>query len=1133
MTKKKKNKEFFLTSWAINNRTAVYVLAVFISILGIMSYNSIPKEQFPEIVIPTIMVNTIYPGTSPTDIENLITRPIEKQIKSIAGVKKISSNSIQDFSLIFVEFNTDVDVAQAKQKVKDAVDKAKSNLPNNLLKDPDVKDIDFSEFPIMSINISGDYNLDKLKSFAEQIQDRIETLKEITRVDIVGALEREIQIDVDMNKMQSASVTFTDIERAVSSENVTVSAGNIDVYGMNRSVRIVGQFNGADDLYNIVFKSSSGATIYLKDIATIKDSYKEQENFSRLNGKNVITCNVIKKSGQNLLEAADQIKLIITDLKENSFPDDLKITITGDQSTFTKNTLTDLNNTIVIGFILVILVLMFFIGFKNSFFVGLSAPLSMFIAYLIMPGIGFTMNMIVMFAFIFALGIIVDDAIVVIENTHRWLKQEKSVANAARFGAGEVFLPVLSGTLTVLAPFFPLAFWPGIVGSFMKFLPITLIITLFASLVVAYLFNPVFAASFMKHDDMEVKKTPLKAIGITSLVMITLGILFHLGSMTAIGNFMFFAVALYLLFQFVLKAAIHGFQSRLWPAVMRGYERSLRFVLHKRNAYYTLSATVGLLFLTFFLMSIFKPKVVFFPDNEPKYVNILMTLPVGTNQNVTDSLAREVEKKIYGVIGYNNPIIESVITNITRGADDEGFDRFDATNKGKVTVNFVEFKDRIGVSTSDYLKKITEAVKGIPGANIVVNKNRMGPPTGKPINVEVSGENMDEIIEDATRFKKYIDSLQIPGMQEMKSDFQANKPEIVINIDRKRALQEGIYTGQGGMEIRTAIFGKEISKLKEGEDEFPILLRYDEKTRSNIDDLMNLKIVFRDMVTGMLRQIPLSTVAKVEYSTTYGSVKRQNMKRVITLTSEVVEGYNANEIMAKIQTEAVNFKTHSGVSIGLTGESEFQKESMNFLMRAMIIAVFLMFFILISQFNSISKTLIILSEVVFSVIGVFLGIMIFGMSISIVMTGIGIVALGGIVVRNGILIVEFIDVMKSRGLKTTEAIVEGSMTRVTPVVLTAMATMLGLVPLAIGMNIDFIGLLTDFNPHLHFGGDNVMFFGPLSWTIIFGLSFSTFLTLIVVPAMYYIAYTTKVRVKRGKSNRAGRKLVKVRETLHV
>jgi multidrug efflux pump subunit AcrB len=1121
MSKENKFKEFFGTSWAIDNRTSVYVLATIISVLGLMNYYFIPKEQFPQVVIPYIVVSTPYPGTSPSDIENLVTRPIEKQLKSIADVKKITSSSVQDFASIIVEFDPDLKIETAKQRVRDAVDKAKADLPTDLPADPQIMDIDLSAMPVMFINISGNYDLDKLKRFAEVAQDKIEGLKEITRVDIVGALDREIQINADIFKMQAAKVTFGNIEQAVSLENLTISGGSLTSNGTRNTVRIKGQFEDVQTIRNIVVHSSSGAFVRLGDIAEVNDSFEEQESFARLNGENVITLNIIKKSGANLLDASDQIKVIIDDLKNNNYPKGLDVTITGDQSVLTRNTLDELNNTIIIGFILVTIVLMFFMGITNAFFVGLAVPLSMFVAYLILPSLGYTMNMIVMFAFIFALGIVVDDAIVVIENTHRLHKFNPDINIAAKKAAGEVFLPILSGTLTTLAPFFPLVFWPGIVGQFMHYLPVTLIITLFASLFVAYIFNPVFAVTFMKHEyDTEYQKSGgWRRLKIIMIVMLVFAGIFYVTKSFGLANFLVFGVIMILLFHFVIKKLITTFQEKTWPYLMKVYERQLRWVLQGSRPVWTLVGMIGLFFATIILTGIAKPTVLFFPDNAPNNIYVYVKMPSGTHQNVTDSITKIAEEKVYKAMGKNNPDVESIISNVTIGAEEEGFASTGTPfNKGKVSVNFIEHKHRTtGISTTEYLEMIRKETSDIIGAEITVGKNGNGPPTGKPINIEVTSENLEQLIEDANAFKAYLDSMNIPGVEELKTDFEMNTPEIIIQIDRDRAQRLGISTGQIGLEIRTALYGKEISKLKQEEDEYPIMLRYGKVTRDNINSLVNLEITYRDMNTGMLRSVPLSTVARIDYTSSYAGIKRLNQKRIITVYSNLLSGYSANDIVPIIKNQAKTFALHPGTEIKLTGEQEDQEETTKFFLKAMIIAMGLIFFILITQFGSMSKSLIILSEVIFSIIGVLLGVIIFDMEIVILMTGLGIIALGGIVVRNGILIVEFIDTKKAEGIPTRRAIIEGGSTRITPVILTATATMLGLVPLAVGMNINFATMFTELNPQIYFGGDNVAFWGPLAWSIIFGLSFATFLTLMFVPALYELDYTIKLKMAKRKN----------------
>lgn len=1116
-------KEFKPTSWAIDNKTSMYVLAIILAVYGFISYSTIPKEQIPEIVIPYIMVGTVYPGTSPADIENFVTRPLEKNMKSIEDVKQITSQSVQDFSSIVVEFNTGVDISEAKQRVKDAVDKTSADLPNDLPAEPSVMDIDFSQIPILYINLSGDYSLENLKTYADRMADRIETVPEITRVDVVGALDREIQVNVDMYKMQASMVTFRDIQNAIAYENMTISGGSIDMDGMSRTIRVVGEFPNIDVIRNISLISSSGAIVKLSDIAEIKDANKKAESFARLAGKNVITLNVVKKSGTNLIHASDQIKKMLDDMQVNDLPKDLNVTLSGDQSYYTKIILKELNNTIIIGFILVTIVLMFFMGLTNAIFVGFSVPLSMALAYIVLPGLGFTMNMLVMFSFIFALGIVVDDAIVVIENTHRiFTKTGMDVKNSAKAAAGEVFVPILSGTLTTLAPFFPLAFWPGVVGKFMYYIPITLIITLFASLIIAYAFNPVFAVSFMKPDEKEGEVRDRKSIIRTSLIIFGISVLFYLPGLgahmkffTGLANLGVFIAVSYLLHNLYMYKVLLRFQQNVIPSMLTAYEKVLRWALKGKRPRRLLWELFLLFFIAIGIFMASKPNVLFFPDGDPATLYVSVKMPVGTDVTVTDSVTKLVEDRVFGVIGENNPIVESVISNVALGASTEMFSTGAITsNLGKITVNFVEFAKRHGEKTNPYIDRIRESVKNIPGAEITVDKENMGPPVGKPINIEVSGDDLEELVTTTERMISFIDSLKVGGIEELKSDFEGKKPELIVEVDRMRANREGITTAQIGGELRTAILGTEVTKYREDEDQFPVQLRYSEYQRENIDRLMNLKITFMDMASGRLKSIPLSSVASVRYENSYGGINRKDLKRVITVSSNLLSGYTSNEVNANLNQVLKGFKKPQGVDIIQTGEQEDQAENMVFLSKAMLLSLFLVLFVLITQFNSLSKPFIIITEVFFSIIGVLLGFTLFHMDFSIIMTGMGIVALAGIVVRNGILLVEFTDKLKAEGMRTHEAIIQAGKIRITPIVLTATATILGLVPLAIGFNINFATLLTDFAPQLHIGSDTRQFFGPLAWTIIFGLSFATVLTLVFIPVMYKLLWVWKLRTQK-------------------
>lgn len=1110
-------KEFKPSSWAIDNKTSIFVLTVIITLAGIMSFNNLPKEKFPDIAIPTIFVQTIYPGTSPADMENLVTRHIEKEIKAISGVKKVTSHSLQDYSTIIVEFNTDVSVDDARQKVKDAVDKSKSELPSDLPNPPLVNDFNFADMPILFVNLSGDFDLSRLKKYADDLKDKIEAMPEITRVDEVGAQTREIQVNVDMYKMQAAKLTMGDIERAVSSENLVISGGTVSIGNKQRSLTVSGEFTDMDQIRNLIVRSMGGATLYLKDIASVKDTAADADSYARLDGKNVISLDIVKRSGANLIDASDKVRELVKDMQVNSFPPNLHITLTGDQSDQTRHTLHDLINTIIIGFILVTIILMFFMGATNALFVGLSVPLSMFVAFTILPGIGYSLNMIVLFAFLLGLGIVVDDAIVVIENTHRIFDNGKmNIVKAAKAAAGEVFLPVLSGTLTTLAPFIPLAFWGGIIGKFMHYMPVTLIITLTASLFVAYIINPVFAVTFMKpHEEGHDKKPKkwTKGTSITAIIFLSIALLSYISGNIGFGNFAVTLLSVHLLYKFYLVKAVNAFQNNVWPRFQARYTRFLKRCI--RHPYITIGSVVSAFVLSIVLFSERTPNVVFFPKGDPNFIYVYLNLPVGTDVNYTDSVTKVLEQKVYKVLGKNNPMVQSVITNVAIGATDPSDnDQGTYPNKSKIGVAFVDYSERNGVSSRIYLDSIQKAVQGIAGAEISVDQERAGPPTGKPVNIEVRGDDYKVLAATSQNLLHYLDSIDIPGVEELKSDLQKNKPEIVFDIDRERANFQGISTGQIGQEIRTAVYGYEASKYRDLNDEYPIMVRYRKSQRENISELRNLDITFRDMnMHGDIRQVPLSTFANIHYGRTYGAITRLNEKPVITISSNVLSGYNPNQVADQVSSAIRNFPKSRGVAIELTGEQQDQKETSTFLGHAFLTAIGLMFMILIIQFNSVSKPFIILSEVIFCVIGILLGFSITKMDMSIVMCGVGFVALGGLVVRNGILLVEFTDLLVEQGYSVAEAVVEAGKIRMTPVLLTAIATILGLIPLAVGLNIDFVTMFSKLNPHIFFGGDSVAFWGPLSWTMIFGLSFATFLTLIMVPVLYYLADKLKKKLK--------------------
>jgi len=1129
-------KEFVLTTLSVKNRTTVFVLTAIVLLAGAASYISMPREAFPEIVIPEIYVGTPYPGNSPTDIEKLITRPLEKEINSITGIDKISSSSIQGYSSIQIKFDFSVTPKEALRKVKDAVDKVKSDadFPDDLPADPNVFEMNFSELmPVMNINLSGDFSGDLLKGYAEIIEDKVEALPQITKVDIRGIQEKEVKIKVDVQKMESMQISFRDVENAIGYENMTISGGDIIVDDIRRTVRTTGDFTDWEDIKNVIVKQEKGNIVYLRDFATVVFEEKDRESYAREFGQPVVMCDVFKRGGANLLDASDAINVIIEDLKVTDFPESLTVTITSDMSEKTRTQVSELENSILFGMLLVIGVLLFFLGIRNALFVGIAIPLSMFIAFMVLSAIGVTLNMMVLFSLVLALGMLVDNGIVIVENIYRLMDEGKPPIKAAIHGAGEVAWPIIASTATTLAAFLPLAIWPGQMGEFMKFLPITLMIVLGSSLFVALVINPVFTSVFMKLEEKSANK---KKVVIISGFLIIAGVFFDVIGIMVFGNIMLATGLTILTTTYFFNPATIYFQKRLLPKLESFYQGFLTYVLSGKKPTIWIFGTFGLLILSFMLMGVASPKVEFFPVNMPNYLNIFIEQPVGTDIEATNKITKEVEKKIDNyfdaTIDVNGEqiqrkfIIESVIGQVGNGTSDpaQGVSMGNTPNKARITISFVKFSERKGMSTNKIMNEVRDVVRGIPGVQITVDKDAAGPPQGKPINIEVYGDDYEMLIDEAEKMKQFINKANIYGVEELNLDIQTGKPEIIVNVDRQKAKRLNLSTAQIGSAIRSALFGKEISKYKEGEDDYNIVLRMNDATRYNMDNLINQKITFRDPSNGRISQVPISAVAKAEKSSTFSAVKRKNLKRLVTIQSNVIEGANPTEVVENIKSSLKDYQIGNEHSWVFTGQQEEQAKEMAFLSKALMIAVFLIFLIIVAQFNSISAPVIIVGSVVFSLIGVLLGLVIFQMDFIIMMTMIGIISLAGIVVNNAIVLIDYTKLVFERkklelGIEdklpmneVVSSIIEGGKTRLRPVLLTAITTILGLMPLAVGMNINFFTLFSELDPQIYFGGDNVVFWGPMSWTIIFGLTFATFLTLVIVPVMFLLVEKFKYKV---------------------
>ncbi|PHR73586.1 MAG: copper transporter [Lutibacter sp.] len=1147
------NKEFGLSSWAINNKTTMYVLIALILYLGSAAYFSMARESFPEIKETKIYISSVFPGNTAEDIEKLITDPIEDKLKTVSNVIEITSNSQEDFSMVIVEFDENITVDAAKQKIKDELDTetASEDWPtfNGAKVEPNVFDLNISEeFPILNINVSGDYPVDKLKLYAEYLQDEIENLPEIKTVDIRGAQDREVEVAVDIFKMMAAKVSFDDVINAINRENTTISAGNLISSGQRRTIRIIGEIETPNELNDFVVKSENGNSVYIRDIAEVTFKDEDKTSYAREFGDpivSVVMLDVKKRSGKNMVEAVEKILKIKDDAVKNVFPQDLTITVANDQSAKTVGQVDDLVNNIIFGIILVVVVLMFFLGFKNALFVGFAIPMSMFMSLMILNAMGYTMNTMILFGLIMGLGMLVDNGIVVVENAYRLMEEEgMSRIEAAKKGIGEIAFPIIISTATTVAAFVPLGLWPGVMGQFMVYFPITLSVVLGSSLFVAIFFNSVMVSQFMTIED---ENMPLKRIVIISVSLFILGLLIFFlgGTYKAIGTIMMFTAVMLWVYRLFLRKWANYFQRKILPRWERLYEKTLRASLKGWRPYVITISTVLLLFFAFagFGISVKekRTKINFFPDNTPNQIIVYIEYPQGTDIAKTNMITKDIEERVYATIneeaykdGDYNFLTESTVSQVGEGSGNPQTDggSVDAMpHRAKITATLREFKYRRGADSQELQKKIQETLKDVyPGISISVEKDAVGPPVGYPINIELEGENYTELIATAEKMRDFINSKNIQGIDELKIDVSKSKPSMEVVVDRKKAGELGVTAGQVGQQLRNAVFGAKAGIYKKDGDDYDIYIRFNEEDRYSTSAIFNQKITFRDPASGKIKEVPVSAVTTQKNTSGFSSIKHKETKRVVTVYSALSPGFtDAGAIVSQIQNEMHSFtEKPKEVKIDYTGQIEEQTKQMNFLMGAFFTGLGLIFFILIFQFNSVSKPAIIMIAIFLSLIGVFGGLIITGNSFVIMMSMMGIISLAGIVVNNGVVLLDYTQLLidrkkvehlidKDEYVDTEtlfEAIVNGGKARLRPVLLTAITTILGLIPLATGLNINFFTLASDFNANIYVGGDNVIFWGPLAKTVIYGLFVATFLTLIIVPILFFLVTKFKMWLKR-------------------
>jgi CzcA family heavy metal efflux pump len=1023
-----------LNQYALKRQITVLALLVIIVIAGLYCYVSLPRESFPDITIPYVFVTTTYEGVAPADMEELITIPIERKLKGIDDVEEIRSTSAEGLSTVAIKFLPKVNLDDALQKVRDKVDQAEGDLPADLQDDPVIKEVNFSDMPVIRVVLSGPFSLRRLQNLAEDMQDRLESIAGVLEARLTGGLEREIHVEFDLDRVRAYNVPFSSIVGSVNNSNVNMPGGSMDIGEGKYLVRVPEDFEHPSEIFSIVAFVRDGKPVYLRDVATIKDAYKDPLTRSRINGKNSVTIGVLKRSGENIVRVTEEVKRVVNDMQPE-LPQTLQVDLTADQSNDVRLLVADLENNIISGLILVLAVIFFFIGGQSAVFVALAIPYSMFITFALLTGFNVTLNMVVLFSLILALGMLVDNGIVIVENIYRHMQQGKSRMEAAAVGTDQVAWPVITSTMTTLAAFSPMLFWPGIMGEFMGYLPMTLIMALSASLFVALVINPVLSARYQRIN---------------------------------------------------IKKPAKNHESRE-PAVKRVYLMVLKWSL--RHRWVVIVSAVVLLIGATLVFVLFGKGTEFFPETEPRraYVNIKM--PEGTNLDTSDQLVVQIEKIVseYKDIRY-------VISNIGSIGGDPLSQGGTGTHISRVVLDFKDFHDRSKLS-SEIVKEVRQRILGtIHGAEIQVEKEEEGPPTGPPINIEIFGDDILMLGELAARARKVIKD--IPGLVDLKDNFVKGKPEIRVRVDKEKAALMGLDTYTIAYTVKSAINGVKAGVYREGKDEYDILARLPKRDRQSIKSLKRIT------VSGPQGEpIPLTSLAEVKLGSGIGAIMRLDQKRVVTISGDV-SGRLANDVIKDIDARlSQQIDWPKGYRYQFTGEQEEQAKAQAFLSKAFFACIALILLILLTQFNSLITPLIILASVVFSLIGVFLGLLITGTAFGIIMTGIGVISLAGVVVNNAIVLIDYINQLMAKGLSSTEALLRAGSVRFRPVMLTAITTILGLLPMATGVSFDFRKMALDI------GGESSQWWGPMAVAVIFGLGFATLLTLILVPVLCSLAHS--------------------------
>lgn len=1022
---------------AIRNRTTVGVLTAVILLMGVWSYLTLPRENTPDIPIPIIVITTVYEGVAPADIETSVTMKIETELAGLKGVKEIRSTSAEGVSIITIEFLPDISIDDALQRVRDKVELAKAEMPEDI-EEPILSEVNLAEFPIMVVNISGDISPVRLKVIADRLEDELELLPGVLNVDVLGALEREIRLEIDQDKLTAYGLTIPEIVSLIPSENVNISAGGLQTPGTKFNIRVPAEFVNPEEVDDLVIAVRNGRPIYLTEVATVRDTFKDRTSYSRLDGQPSLTVTVQKRIGENILPIAQGVRLVLDEFRKR-VPDGVQFEITLDQSDDVRLMVKDLENNLLSGMILVVIVLIIFMGWRASMIVALAIPMSMLLSFAIVQMLGFTLNMVVLFSLIMALGMLVDNAIVIVENIYRHYQEGGDRIQAAMIGTGEVAWPVITSTATTLAAFAPLLFWPGIMGSFMSWLPKTLIVTLASSLFVALVINPTISSAIVTRSKNAAKRT-----------------------------------------------------GEHW--LFRGYRHVLRVVLGYRLT--TLMLSVLLLIGCAVVYGRYGAGVELFPDIDPRRAIIDIRSPQGTNIAATNALSLEIENRLHLI----DDDLERNIASVGSAGENSG------EHLASITLIFDRYEKRQRPSM-DAIHDMREAVSDIAGAEIKIDKQEDGPPTGDPVSLQIAGEDFAVLSELSKKIQAAIED--VPNLVNLRSDLEATRPELAFRVDRERAMRLGVNTRVVGDFLKTAIFGQEVGKYRQFNDEYDITVRLPESQRSDFDELFRLHVPNYEGDS-----IPLSSIGNFEYVGGFGEIRRVNQKRVVTLGADA-EGRLANEVLADVAERAKRIELPPGYSIRFAGEAEEQEKAMNFLSRAFVIALAMIVLIMVMQFNTLIVPLLILTTVILSLIGVLIGLLVTHMPFGIIMTGVGVISLAGVVVNNAIVLLDYTRLLERRGMPLVEAAIQAGATRLRPVLLTATTTILGLLPMAIGVSYDFREM------QIAWKSESSQWWSSMAIAVIFGLAFATLLTLVVLPVLY----VALAKLVRGTATLAEKNLI--------